>query len=378
MSSTTPIPEAEAKGPLVGILGGGQLGRMLALAGYPLGLRFVFVDPTPDSPVSDLAEQLVCDYDDPRVLARLSSCDVVTYEFESVPASAVEALAELVPVYPPPGALSCAQDRLSEKTCFRELGIPTAPFFPVSSRGELEQALVHTGFPALLKTRRFGYDGKGQFRLESPADVDAAWHALGSSPLLLEGFVHFQREVSLIGARGRDGSVAFYPLVENEHRGGILRRTLAPAPSLTPELQSKAESYVRGLFERLDYVGVMALELFETAGELYANEIAPRVHNSGHHTIEAAETSQFENHLRAVLGLPLGATGLVAHSAMLNLIGALPDANAVLRVPDTHLHRYGKAPRTGRKVGHVTVCAPDTATLEHRLTSVTPLIHADG
>ncbi len=378
MSWTTPTPEADAKGPFVGVLGGGQLGRMLALAGYPLGLRFLFVDPTPAAPASDLAEQLACDYDDPVALARLASCDVVTYEFESVPARAVEALAKLVPVYPPPGALSCAQDRLSEKTCFRELGIPTAPFFPVSSRSELEQALAESGYPSLLKTRRLGYDGKGQFLLESAHDIEPAWHALGSVPLLLEGFVHFQREVSLLGVRGIGGSVAFYPLVENEHKSGILRRTLAPAPALSPELQAKAESYVERLFEHLDYVGVIALELFQKDGELFANEIAPRVHNSGHHTIEAAHTSQFENHLRAILGLPLGSTELIGHSAMLNLIGRVAERDAVLRVPGAHLHLYGKAARTGRKVGHVTVCAPDAATLHERLRELSPHIHADG
>jgi 5-(carboxyamino)imidazole ribonucleotide synthase len=281
-------------------------------------------------------------------------------------------------VYPPPRALSCAQDRLSEKSCFRELGIPTAAFFPVSSRPELENAARQAGLPALLKTRRFGYDGKGQYLLRGQADIEPAWDALGGAPLLLEGFVHFERELSLIGVRGRSGESAFYPLVENEHRGGILRRTLSPAPNTSPELQAKAEGYARRLFDHFDYVGVLALELFQKDGELYANEIAPRVHNSGHHTIEGAHTSQFENHLRAILGLPLGATDLVAPCAMFNLIGALPERVGLLAVPDTHLHLYGKAPRTGRKVGHVTVRAPDAEVLGERMRVVEALIVADG
>jgi 5-(carboxyamino)imidazole ribonucleotide synthase len=365
------------------VLGAGQLGQMLALAGYPLALRFLFVDPTPGSPASALAEQLTLDYSDPRALERLAECDVVTYEFESVPAEPLEALAERVPVYPPPRALAVAQDRLSEKSCFRELGIRTAPFAPVDSEADLRSALERIGFPALLKTRRLGYDGKGQFRLRSEQDIAPAWQALGGVPLLLEGFVRFDRELSLIGARSSRGKVAFYPLVQNEHRAGILRRTLAPAPRLSPETQALAESYLGKLFERLDYVGVLTLELFEVtsegkAPELYANEIAPRVHNSGHHGIEGAETSQFENHLRAILGLPLGSTAQVRPSAMRNLIGALPDVASVLAIEGAHLHAYGKSPRTGRKVGHVTLTAPDEATLHERLSKLESLIADDG
>ncbi len=383
MSSSTPILDADGRGPVVGVLGGGQLGQMLALAGYPLALRFVFVDPTPNSPASALAEQLSLDYSDPRALERLAECDVVTYEFESVPAEPLARLAERVPVYPPPAALSVAQDRLSEKTCFRELGIQTAPFAPIDSEDELRSALETVGYPALLKTRRLGYDGKGQFRLQGPADIVPAWQALGGVPLLLEGFVRFDRELSLIGARSSRGEIAFYPLVQNEHRAGILRRTLAPAPNLSPETQALAESYLQKLFDRLDYVGVLTLELFELSrvggsSELYANEIAPRVHNSGHHGIESAETSQFENHLRAILGLPLGSTRQIRPAAMRNLIGAIPDVASVLAIEGAHLHAYGKSPRTGRKVGHVTLRAPDEASLHERLARLEALIADDG
>lgn len=355
---------------------------MLAQAGYSLALRFLFVDPTPNSPASALAEQLASNYTDPHALDRLAECDVVTYEFESVPAEPLERLAQRVRVYPPPAALSVAQDRLSEKTCFRELGIRTAPFEPVATEAELRSALQRIGYPALLKTRRLGYDGKGQFLLQSKADIEPAWRALGGVPLLLEGFVRFDRELSLIGARSSRGETAFYPLVQNEHRAGILRRTLAPAPNLAPETQQLAESYLNKLFERLDYVGVLTLELFELSGpngsELYANEIAPRVHNSGHHSIESAETSQFENHLRAILGLPLGSTKPVRPAAMRNLIGALPDPTRVLAIEGAHLHAYGKTPRTGRKVGHITLCAPTDAALYERLAQLEALIADDG
>jgi 5-(carboxyamino)imidazole ribonucleotide synthase len=340
---------------------------MLALAGLPLGLRFVFVDPVEGAPAGQLAEQIVADYGDAAALERLAGCDVITYEFESVPEAAAQKLAARAPVFPPPGALATAQDRWNEKRCFQALAIPTAPFAPVSSRDELERAVKELGLPAVLKTRRLGYDGKGQFVLRTPADIETAWSELGAAPLLLEGFVRFERELSLLGVRGRDGRSVFYPLVENQHKNGILRVTRAPAPRLTPTLQAQAELYSQKLLDHLDYVGVLALELFEVGGTLFANEMAPRVHNSGHFSIEGAETSQFENHLRAVLGLPLGATAVPGPCAMLNLVGALPEPESVLAVPGAHLHFYGKAPRPGRKVGHVTVTAPTSAELEARL-----------
>jgi 5-(carboxyamino)imidazole ribonucleotide synthase len=374
VSSENEAPEAEPEAPLIGVLGAGQLGRMLALAGHNLGLRFLFVDPAENPPAASLGEHLRLDYSSPAAIARLSACDVVTYEFENVPVEPVERLATHTLVFPPVGALAIAQDRLHEKTCFRELGIPTPPFFNVESEADLRIALAAVGFPAVLKTRRLGYDGRGQAVLRSDADAAHAYAELGAAPLLLEGFVPFERELSLIGARARDGTTRFYPLVENHHEGGILRLTLAPAPDIGPERQRAAESYMTALFDRTGYVGVLALELFQAGGRLIANEIAPRVHNSGHLTIEAARTSQFEQHLRAILGLPLGSSELLAPSAMLNAIGRLPDAGAVLGVPDTHLHAYGKAPRSGRKVGHVTVRAPDWATLAERLSILKPMI----
>jgi 5-(carboxyamino)imidazole ribonucleotide synthase len=290
----------------------------------------------------------------------------------------VKALAQRTAVFPPARALACAQDRLSEKEQFSELGIPRAPFFAVGSRAQLDAALAKTGYPAVLKTRRLGYDGKGQFVLRGEDDREPAWQALGSVPLILEGFVDFDRELSIIAVRSKTGETRFYPLVENQHQGGILRRSLAPAPGLSEALQAKAEGYAARLLDALGYVGVLALELFDKGGELYANEIAPRVHNSGHHTIEAAQTSQFENHLRAILGLPLGSTELVGVAAMRNLIGALPDRAAVLAIPDAHLHAYGKAPRTGRKVGHVTVRAAEPKALRERLARLEPLVVDDG
>ncbi len=354
----------------VGILGGGQLGRMLALAGYPLGLEFLILDPVADAPAGQVAPHVAAGYDDEAALARLAACDVVTYEFESVPEQAARFIARTTPVYPAPDALAVAQDRLEEKTRFRELGIPTTPFARVDSQDELRAAVERIGLPAVLKTRRHGYDGKGQVVIYRDADIASAWHELGRVPLILEGFVHFERELSLLSVRGTGGETAFYPLVQNEHAQGILRLSRAPAPALDPALQATAEGYGQRLLDKLGYVGVLALELFQHEGRLLANEMAPRVHNSGHLTIEGALTSQFENHLRAIAGLPLGSTALRGPAAMLNFIGSLPDPAAVLAVPDAHLHLYGKAPRPGRKVGHATVLAPDEATREARIASL--------
>jgi 5-(carboxyamino)imidazole ribonucleotide synthase len=351
----------------VGVLGAGQLGRMLGLAGRALGLELTFLDPNPDSPAGAVGELIACDYADGGALQRLSQARVVTFEFENVPVDAVKALEGRVRVSPGSRALEVAQDRCHEKTCFRSLGIATPLFAAVSSWPELEAALGSVGLPAVLKTRRFGYDGKGQAVLRSEVDARSAFERLGGVPLILESFVAFERELSIIAVRSSAGEVACYPLVQNHHAGGILRKTLAPAPDVSAELQRVANQHVEKLLAHLDYVGVLALELFQVEGRLLANEIAPRVHNTGHWTIEGARTSQFENHLRAILGLPLGATDAISPCAMLNLIGVEPDANAVLAVPDAHLHWYGKAPRPGRKVGHITVRAPDAETLQDRI-----------
>jgi 5-(carboxyamino)imidazole ribonucleotide synthase len=356
------------------VLGAGQLGRMLALAGHPLGLRFLLVDPSGDAPARDVAPLLQCDYGEQRAMHALSTCNVVTYEFENVPVEALERLKSDVPVHPSPRALRVSQDRLLEKQAFRELGIPTAPFFDVASMKDLDQAIGEVGFPALLKTRRFGYDGKGQRMLRGPVDAEAAFRELGDVPLLYEGFVPFERELSLIAVRSVTGETAFYPLIENHHSEGILRLSISPAPNTSPELEATAQRYGRALLDHLHYAGVLALELFESKGVLYANEFAPRVHNSGHVTIEGSRTSQFENHLRAIVALPLGSTESLGPSAMLNCIGIMPNRRSVLGVPDTHLHEYGKAPRAGRKLGHVTVRAPDQRTLDERLTLLRPKI----
>ncbi|HST04792.1 MAG TPA: 5-(carboxyamino)imidazole ribonucleotide synthase [Chloroflexia bacterium] len=340
----------------VGVLGGGQLGRMLALAGYPLDMRFRFFDPASDAPVGHLAEHIAGRYTDFEALGRFArGLDVVTYEFENVPVEAVRFLEERVPVYPPSGALSVSQDRVTEKRAFMEYGIPTAPFEAVDTWEGLLAGIERLGLPTVLKTRRMGYDGKGQMVVKSKADAEGALATLGRQPLILEGFVPFSRELSIISVRDRKGNTAFYPLVENHHGDGILRLSLAPAPNLTAELQAQAEGYAARVLDALQYVGVLAIELFETEGKLLANEMAPRVHNSGHWTIEGAETSQFENHLRAIAGLPLGSTGMLGHAAMVNIIGEIPDEAGVLAVPGAHLHLYGKAPRPGRKLGHITL-----------------------
>ncbi len=340
---------------------------MLALAGTPLGCSFVFVDPGEAAPAGALGVQVQCDYADPVGHAALAECDVVTYEFESVPVEAAEAIAERVPVYPPPLALRVAQDRWTEKSCFRALGIETAPFAQVDSEADLRAAVAELGLPAVLKTRRLGYDGKGQFVLRHLEDVSAAWAAVGGAPSILEGFVRFERELSLLAVRGRGGTTAFYPLVENQHERGILKKTVAPAPRCSQELQERAQGYATRILEHLSYVGVLAVELFQVGEQLVVNEIAPRVHNSGHFSIEGSRTSQFENHLRAVLGLPLGDTSPVSPSCMLNIVGALPSSAEVLRVEDAHLHLYGKSPRPGRKVGHITVRGRDDAELSERV-----------
>jgi 5-(carboxyamino)imidazole ribonucleotide synthase len=316
----------------VGVIGGGQLGRMLALAGIPLGLSFRFLDPAPDAPAREVGELLVGAYDDPVLLDRLADgAAAVTYEFENVPVDA----AQRVGAVPDAAALEAAQDRLAEKQLFRRLDIPT-----VRIDDEVET------FPALLKTRRLGYDGKGQRLVETRP---------GSDPgQVLEERVEFDRELSLLAVRGRDGDTRFWPLIENVHEGGILRTSRAPAADAP---QAQAEEYGSRLLDALGYVGVLALELFDVGGTLVANELAPRVHNTGHWTIEGAATSQFENHLRAILGLPLGSTES-RPSVLFNLIGSTPPADAILAVPGAHLHVYGKDPRPGRKLGHVTLVEP--------------------
>jgi 5-(carboxyamino)imidazole ribonucleotide synthase len=372
----------------IGILGGGQLGYMLALAGYPLGLHFRFFDPSPEAPVGRIASRVTAEFSDESALDKFAGgLELVTYEFENVPVAAVRFLAERVPVYPPPAALEAAQHRLREKQFFRDLGIATAEFAPVADADALETAISQTGLPAILKTCRMGYDGKGQWLLRTAEDASRAKKEMegagavstnsGSDDVayILERFVPFQRELSVLAVRGRTGETAVYPLVENHHRGGILRLSLAPAPHLDSAIQRAAEDAARRAMQALSYVGVLAIEFFEQDGRLLANEMAPRVHNSGHWTIEGAVTSQFENHLRAVKGLPLGATNPLGSSAMLNLVGEVPDAVNVLAIRDAHMHLYGKTARAGRKLGHVTLRANSAEQLASRLSELPSFFH---
>ena len=357
---------------LVGIVGGGQLGMMLAEAATGLGIECVTLDPAPDSPASRVAPAIVGAYDDETALAELAAtADVVTYEFENVPVASARFLAERVEVFPPPESLEFAQDRVLEKTLFEAVGLAVAPFSPVSSHDELAEALEVVGVPSVLKTRRLGYDGKGQARLAGVEEADDAWRAVGEVPSILESLVSFERELSILGVRARDGRAAFYPLVENIHREGILRVSIAPAPEVTAELQETAERHALAMMERLGHVGVLAIELFQVGEELLGNEMAPRVHNSGHWTIECAETSQFENHLRAICGLELGSTSPTAYSGMVNLIGSAPPDDAFQPGAGVHVHLYGKASRPGRKMGHVTVTGADPITRDRVLGGVT-------
>ncbi|MGH2539145.1 MAG: 5-(carboxyamino)imidazole ribonucleotide synthase, partial [Actinomycetota bacterium] len=327
----------------VGIIGGGQLGRMLALAGYDLGTTCTTLDPDAGSPAAAVAPAIVGAYDDPDRLADLSDrVDVVTYEFENVPVGAARLVEERRPVFPPTAALEAAQDRLAEKQLFERVGLPVPAWTAVDSLAALEGGLARLGTPAVLKTRRLGYDGKGQAVIHDPVLAEDAWRSVGEVACTLESFVDFDRELSIVAARGRDGDMAAFPLVENHHREGILRLTRAPAPGLSSALQEAAEAHAHAVMAELGYVGVLAIELFQVGERLLGNEMAPRVHNSGHWTMEGAEVSQFEMHLRAVSGLPLGSTRPVGVSAMVNLIGEMPDAAAVLAVPGAHLHDYGK------------------------------------
>jgi 5-(carboxyamino)imidazole ribonucleotide synthase len=353
----------------VGIVGGGQLGRMLAMAGHDLGLSCVTLDPAKDSPAAQVAPALVGAYEDREALLELAlQSDVVTYEFENVPAESTAFLVDRgLPVYPAPASLEAAQDRLTEKTLFTKIGLPVAPYAAVHDLGSLHEAIAAVGLPAVLKTRRLGYDGKGQGVIRHPELAEDVWRAVGEVPSILEAFVPFDRELSILAVSGLDGETRCWPLVENHHREGILRRSIAPAPGATPGMQADAERYARAVAEHLGHVGVLAIELFDRGGALLGNEMAPRVHNSGHWTIEGSDTSQFENHLRAVCGLPLGTTEMVGVAEMVNLIGEVPDLASLLAVPGARVHLYGKEPRPGRKLGHVTIRAEDEGISRERV-----------
>ncbi len=340
----------------VGIIGAGQLGRMLALAGYPLGLDVLFLDREATTPGGQVAPILTAEFTDRRKLRTLARrSEVLTFDWENIPVESLAGLERITRIAPPLTALAASQDRLREKRLFEKLGIPTTRYAPVDTAADLLHAVRHIGLPGVLKTRRLGYDGKGQAVLRHVDDLETRAVPLLAQrvPLIYEEFVAFDYEVSIIGARSTRGEVAIYPLNHNVHHEGILRLTRAPFG--TPRLQARAAGHLRRMLDYFDYAGVLNIEFFVRRGRLIANETAPRVHNSGHWTIEGAVTSQFENHLRAILGWPLGRTTARGHAGMLNLIGAMPDRTAMLGRPGLHWHDYGKTARPGRKLGHITL-----------------------
>jgi 5-(carboxyamino)imidazole ribonucleotide synthase len=350
------VLEAQAT---IGILGGGQLGRMLALAAARLGFKCHVFAPNPDSPAFDVVHRVTCaDYTDTQALDRFAAnVDVVTYEFENVPAESATFLAARVPVLPDPQVLATTQDRLAEKIFVSGLGIRTADFAAVGEPGELAAAIETIGRPAVLKTRRFGYDGKGQATIRDGTDPQAAWREVGGQPCILEAFVPFEREVSVIAARGKDGGVECFDVTENEHRDHILKISRVPA-TISANAAQEARRIAEIIAQAFNYVGVLAVEMFvqRGSGELLVNEIAPRVHNSGHWTLDGASVSQFEQHIRAVAGWPLAKPIRRGRVEMTNLIGSeVEDFRRWLEVPGAAVHLYGKAAvRPGRKMGHVT------------------------
>ena len=338
----------------VGIVGAGQLGRMLALAGYPLGVRCLFLDRGADSPGAQVAPSLIGDLEDPALLAELASrSDVVTFDWENISGSALKPLEKITQVRPPRAALEVSQDRLAEKALFTRLKIPVAAHCAIDSSEDLVRAIEKIGLPGVLKTRRLGYDGKGQYVLHAAEDLDKAWAAIGGAGLIYEKFQNFSREVSLVGARSASGQTVFYPLSSNTHAGGILRYSIAPF--INVRLEHSARLYLKRVMNALGYIGVLTIEFFVVRGSLVANEMAPRVHNSGHWTIEGCVTSQFENHLRAVCDMPLGSTRALGHTAMINFLGLMPDRERLLAIDGLAYHDYGKTARPGRKLGHCTI-----------------------
>jgi 5-(carboxyamino)imidazole ribonucleotide synthase len=338
----------------VGIVGAGQLGRMLALAGYPLGIRCLFLDRSDTAPAAQVAPIITGELEDAALLAELAAqSDVVTFDWENISGAALAPLEKLTQVRPPRAALEVSQDRMAEKALFAKLRIPVAAHAAIDSKEELLRAARKLGLPGILKTRRLGYDGKGQFVVRGLDQIDAAWSAIGGFGLIYEKFQDFSREVSIVGARGAQGQTVFYPLSANTHGGGILHYSIAPYAN--PGLEQSARIYLKRVMKALAYVGVLTIEFFVVNGRLVANEMAPRVHNSGHWTIEGCVTSQFENHLRAICDLPLGSTRPLGHTAMVNFLGKMPDVERLLAIEGLAFHDYGKEPRPGRKLGHCTI-----------------------
>jgi 5-(carboxyamino)imidazole ribonucleotide synthase len=360
----------------IGILGAGQLGRMLALAGYPLGLEFRFFDANKVSPARSLGEFVNGEFNDAESLKKFANgLSLVTTEFENIDIAAVKKMEVGVVFYPGTKAVSISQDRLLEKEFFNGIGIKTAPFAKVDSLFELNAAGKELGYPLILKTRRLGYDGKGQTIVKSESDAPECFKLLGGKDLIAEGFVKFSRELSIIAVRSVVGETAFYPLNINTHVGGILSKTLVSSELVSTELQQKAEALAQKALVALGYVGVLVIELFETDAGLIVNEMAPRVHNSGHWSIEGANSSQFENHLRAVCSMPLGSTATYGHCAMLNILNSKPDMNAIRRIPGAKLHWYGKEPRPGRKLGHVTFVESSVKKLNEKVAWAESFLH---
>lgn len=356
---------------ILGILGGGQLGRMLAIAALQLGVRSRTFDPSSQACAKAASELIVGEYDDFSALDRFcTGATQCSYEFENVPLAAAEFIQKRSLLAPGLEALKISQDRLFEKKFFSELGIPTVEYRAAETLGELSSevnSMLATG-AVVVKTRRQGYDGKGQLTCRSSTDFESGSSSLGAGPWVIERRIDFRREISIIAARSKKGELAVYPLVQNVHGDGILRHSALA--SVTPAEIKQAHAYITAMLERLNYVGVITLELFDLGDKLIANEFAPRVHNSGHWTIECAQTSQFENHVRAVLGLPLGSTELVSDFQMFNLVGTFPTPEAVLNIPGAHLHLYGKSPRAGRKIGHITVSGKSESELTARAQAI--------
>ena len=360
----------------VGVLGGGQLGRMMALAGLPLGFSFHFLDPSADACAAELGDLLQAGFDDQEAARQLAAAvDVATFDFENVPDSSAAAVEQACPLYPGPNALGACQDRVSEKKLLTGLGIGVAEYHPVSSRTDLLEGLEKLGYPAVLKTRRMGYDGKGQAVLRDQEDLERAWQLLGDSPLVLEAFVPFDAECSLVGVRDLGGETRFWPLTRNVHDHGIL--ALSMPGVFDDTLQAAAQDKMRRLMDHFDYHGVLTLEFFLLDGELLVNEIAPRVHNSGHWTIDGSGCSQFENHIRAITGMPLGDTGMQRWSLMFNWIGDMPDRDRAMALPGLHWHDYGKEPRPGRKIGHATLTADSKSELMEKAQSLARIAGGD-
>lgn len=342
----------------IGIIGGGQLAQMLILAGYPLGLQFICFEQNQSCPAGLVAPIFVGEYQDINALqAFAQQVDLITYEFENISVPELQQLSRSITIYPDVHALEISQDRLLEKDFFSQHAIPTTDYRAANTWEELQQAVQEIGLPVVIKTRRFGYDGKGQYIVHQLEELAAVWQALAGQALLVENFVQFDREVSLIAVRDTTGAIVFYPLIENHHRSGIL--ALSFAPDNQAEIENLAQHYLTDILNKLNYVGVLTVEFFQKGNQLFANEMAPRVHNSGHWTIEGAQISQFENHLRAITGLPLGSTQALGHAVMINLIGELPEVAKILNIPQAHFHSYSKQPKPKRKLGHVTLCERD-------------------